>query len=159
LKSELVALHQLSQLGQPLLLVLQLLARDFLSEERDLGGLVLEDRLLVVGELVHQSLRQLLYFLLSVSVSSLAIIGSNDLGTCRLGVVEGVAERSLSLLILDLDQSLVLLDQKLANLKLAVPCCEVEGRVSELVLVVNLAVLLLAKHGHDVDAAGLGTRK
>ena len=119
---------------------------------------MLEDGFLVIWELVHHLLCKLTDLGLTISVGCFAVKGPNTLCTSRLRVIEGITQGCLALLILDFDESFVLLDQIVAHLQLAVSRSKVKSCVSEFILVVDPAVLFFAKHIHHLEVARFGSR-
>ena len=127
------------------LLGLDLGSSHLFPKERDLGRVVLEQRLLVVRELLHHFGRQLLYFLVSVGVHGLSVVRLDHVCAGALAVVLSVVHRRLALLVLNLCKLLVPLEQEVADLLVTVPGSEVKRSVSELVLRVHLGFLVLAQ--------------
>ena len=119
---------------------------------------MLEDRLLVVWELVHHLLCELADLSLTIGVSGFAIEGADTLCTSRLRVIKGIAQGGLALLILNFDESFVPLDEIVAHIQLAVSRSKVKRCVAEFILVVDSAVLFFAQHVHHLEVARFGSR-
>lgn len=120
---------------------------------------MLEDGLLVVWEFVHQLFGEFSDLELAVCVGGLPIVGLEYLGASSLGIVVSIAHGSFSFLILDLDQSPMLLAEVFENVELAIPGRKVQGSIPKLVLVIYLVVFLLTDQVHYFKATCLGRRE
>lgn len=148
-------LHKFSKLSQPLLLILNILPSSFLPEKSNFRRLVLENRLLIVREIVHHLLREFLNLLLPIGVSGFPVILPNYLGTGRLSIVQSVSQGCFTFLVLNFYKSFVLLNQELTDVSLTISSCEMQSCIPEFVLVIYLQIFLFAEKSYTVDISSL----
>ena len=87
------------------------------------------------------------------------IVLPQDSDAVEVAILHSIGHGGLALLVLDLDQPFVLLYEVVGDLLLAISASEVEDCVTELVLVVDLAVFLSAQEAYHVEISGLSGSK
>ncbi len=102
-------LTQICHLLHALLLCNKLFPRLLLTKESDLSGRLLEDALSPVRKIIHHFQGQLLDHLIAIGIGGLCIIVTETLSHCSLSIVNRIAQRCFSLLILNTSKFLILL--------------------------------------------------